>query len=157
MKLLNKQMEKYSCFKSGAPDFFGKGLEFQRLGEGVFFKRSVNKNLHLVVDHYSGDASFDWSGYEYSQNKIHLDEIFSGQLLNVVSSGVSMVQKLAEIFAENHPKEKSVFWLSCDEIGAIPSATFGFYLKRKGFLPILPENEDAISEFASPLMVILRP
>lgn len=157
MILLNTQMRKYSQPNQVQPEILGKEPEFQQLGKAIFFKRIINENIHLVVNHYSGDDSFDWSGYEYSQNKIHLNDLFEGQLHEIIPSGIHLIQKLAKVFSKTHPAVPSVFWLACDDAGPIPSAAFGFYLKREGFPSILPEEDSSISEFPSPLMVILMP
>lgn len=157
MRLLNRQMKKYLCPEGEAAVLNVGDFAFQRLGKGYFFSRSVSQNLNLVVDHYANDAFFDWSRYEYSQNKVHLDELLPGQLTDIVFSGIALIQQLAENFNEAHPEENAVFWLSCDEGGEMPSATFGFYVRRKGCPPILPEDEVGVSKFSSPLMMVLLP
>lgn len=131
-----------------------EGLAFVQLGSGFFFEREVRDNVKNVVESYSKDKDSDWAGFEYSTNKLHLEDEIHGSISDIASSGVLLVQRLADRFKTQFPDQKAVFWLGFDEFGIYPSVTMVFYVKREGMIPLLPEDDISLESFQNALLVV---
>jgi len=154
MILANKKMMHYLDNSAEAIPFELGGLTFKNIGGGYFFERVVSSNLRVVVNFYASELDFDWSGLEYSTNKIHLEDDIEAPISDVVIFGIALARHLVQSFKAIFPNESPVFWVGCDEFSEYPSVTLGFYVKRYGMLPLLPEDEASLESFQGAILIL---
>jgi hypothetical protein len=155
MMLANKKMKIYLDQMTSVkpPDF--DNFKFLKLAEGYFFKNEVNENVKLVAEIYKSDSSSDWAGFEYGANKIHLEDLIEGSIQEVAVTGISLVKQLSNDFKSQFKNAHPIFWLGIDEFSEFPSVTLGFYVKRKGMAPILPEDEASLEGFSNAISIVI--
>jgi hypothetical protein len=154
MMLSNKAMKQYLGSIRTVDTENLENLSFLKLGDGFFFEIEVNENVRTVVDTYEKDPSSDWAGFEYSTNKLHLEDFIKGTIHDVTVAGIFLVTQLADRFRQHFTGVSAVFWLSSDAYSEFPSVTLSFYVEREGMVPLLPKNEIALNEFAHALLIV---
>jgi hypothetical protein len=154
MILLNKKMRVYFDRSPIGSSNNLQDLAFIKVGQGFFFLREVNKNVMTVAEAYMTSKNADWAGLEYGTNKLHLEEEVQDSISEVTAMGVHLVQRLASQFKREFPDQPAVFWLGCDEFGEYPSVTLGFYIKREGMTPLLPEDETSLERFSNAILLV---
>ncbi len=152
--LVNKKMRVYLDRSLQVDLIEPEGLNFTNMARGYFFERVINPSLKVVVDTYAPDRDFDWPGFEYSANKIHLEDDFNAAIPVVANFGIGLVQRLANRFKIQFPSKNAVFCIGCDEFGEFPSVTLSFYVKRDGSLPLLPEDEASLEKFDNAILIL---
>ena len=130
-------------------------LAFAKLSDGYFFEREINENVKIVVEAYESNLSSDWAGFEYGTNKIHLEDFIEGSVQDITVLGISLVTQLADRFKKQFENLSPVFWLGSDEFADLPSVTLGFYVKREGMVPLLPEDQISLDKFANALLIVV--
>ena len=153
MLFFNKKMQGHIAASTSALDFFQFG--FKKLVGGYFFECSISEHVLNVASSVQKNQNFDWAGYEYTTNKIHLEDYFDARISDVARAGVLLLQKMQQAFLMKFPEVKSVFVLSCDEEGEFPSVTLTFYILRTGELPIMPFSNEKLDAFDSAVLVSL--
>lgn len=154
MMLLNKKMRAYLDRSLEVDLIEPEGLNFIKMAHGYFFERVINPSLKVVVDTYAPNMGFDWLGFEYSANKIHLEDDFHTAIPVVANFGIGLAQRLANRFKIQFPSKSAVFCVGCDEFGEYPSVTLSFYMKRAGSLPLLPEDEASLEKFDNAILIL---
>lgn len=154
MILANKKMRAYFNKDSNINTDKLEEITFKKIGKGYFFEKEANENVKIVSDAYAEDNDFDWSGFEYSTNKIHLEDVIQADLPDVVIAGIHLAKRLADQFKALFPNPNAVFWVSFDEFGEYPSVTLSFYVKRDGMLPLLPEDESSLEAFDNAIFMV---
>ena len=155
MILFNRKMKKYLDMGINNNISELETLVFIRLGAGFFFDREVNENVRTVANVYSADPDCDWAGFEYGTNKLHLENEMQAPLSDVAAAGICLAQRLADRFKKQFPDSKAIFWLGCDEFGEYPSVTLGFYVKREGMTPLLPEDGFSLEKFSNAILIVI--
>ena len=98
MIFLNKKMKMY-VGKNKNKDI-GKLNNFSivKLESGFFFERAITDVVKMLASSYSLDKDSDWAGFEYSRNKIHLEDDVHGSIAEIASQGVFLIEQLAAQF-----------------------------------------------------------
>jgi len=154
MIVANKKMKAYIDRGSVVNLDELKEISFAKLGKGYFFEKEINVNVQVVSDTYAVDSNFDWAGFEYSTNKIHLEDLIQAEIPDVVVAGIGLAKRLANQFKIQFPSQNAVFWVGCDDFGEYPSVTLSFYVKRDGMLPLLPEDESSLETFENAILIV---
>ena len=154
MILANKKMRAYLEKDSVVNMNKLEEISFKKIGKGYFFEKEVNANVKIVSDAYAEDKDFDWSGFEYSTNKIHLEDVIQADLPDVVIAGIGLAKRLFDRFKVLFPNLNVVFWVGFDEFGEYPSVTLSFYVKRDGMLPLMPEDESSLEAFDNAIFMV---